>query len=77
MIFVLGVILAITGCRISRSGYKSAPYTIVRSDGDFELRDYPSLNLVETTMKDGGREEASTGCSASSPEGTMLDKKLP
>ena len=54
VILVLGVILTITGCRTSRSGYKSAPYSVARSDGDFELRDYPSLKLVETTMKDGG-----------------------
>ena len=54
VIFVIGALLAIAGCRTSRSGYKSAPYTVVRSDGDFELRDYPALKLVETTMKDGG-----------------------
>jgi len=51
---VIGTLLAIAGCRTSRSGYKSAPYTVVRSEGDFELRDYPALKLVETTMKDGG-----------------------
>jgi len=53
-IFVIGALLAIAGCRTSRSGYKSAPYTVVRSDGDFELRDCPALKVVETTMKDGG-----------------------
>ena len=53
-IFVIGALLAIAGCRTSRSGYKSAPYTVVRSDGDFELRDYPALKVVETAMKDGG-----------------------
>ncbi|MEI6278156.1 MAG: heme-binding protein [Verrucomicrobiae bacterium] len=54
VILVIGALLAIAGCRTSRSGYKSAPYTVVRSDGDFELRDYPVLKVVETTMKDGG-----------------------
>ena len=54
VILVIGALLAIAGCRTSRSGYKSAPYTVVRSDGDFELRDYPALKLVETGMKDGG-----------------------
>ena len=54
MILVIGAFLAIAGCRASRSGYKSAPYTVVRSEGDFELRDYPALKLVETAMKDGG-----------------------
>lgn len=32
----------------------SAPYVIVRSDGDFELRDYPELTVAETPMKEGG-----------------------
>jgi len=54
VIVVIGALLAIAGCRTSRSGYKSAPYTVVRADGDFELRDYPALKVVETTMKDGG-----------------------
>lgn len=51
---VTGALLAIAGCRTSRSGYKSAPYSVVRSDGDFELRDYPALKVVETAMKGGG-----------------------
>jgi hypothetical protein len=54
VIVVIGTLLAIAGCRTSRSGYKSAPYTVVRSEGDFELRDYPALKLVETAMRDGG-----------------------
>ena len=54
VIVVIGALLAIAGCRTSRSGYKSAPYTVVRSEGDFELRDYPALKVVETAMNDGG-----------------------
>ena len=54
VVFVIGVLLAIAGCRTSRSGYKSAPYRVVRTDGNFELRDYPALKVVETAMKDGG-----------------------
>ena len=54
VILVLGALLAVAGRRTSRSGYKSAPYSVVRSDGDFELRDYPALKVVETTMRDGG-----------------------
>ncbi len=46
--------LAIAGCRTSRAGYKSAPYKVVRSDGKFELRDYPALTVVETSMVRGG-----------------------
>jgi len=54
MILMIGAFLAIAGCRASRSGYKSAPYTVMRSEGDFELRDYPALKVVETAMMDGG-----------------------
>ena len=31
-----------------RAGYQSAPYQVIRTDGKFELRDYPELVLVET-----------------------------
>ena len=44
----LGVLLA--GCQVTRAGYETAPYTVVRTDGAFELRDYPALLLVETPM---------------------------
>lgn len=54
VILVIGMLLAFAGCRASRSSYKSAPYVVVRADGNTELRDYPSLTVVETTMKDGG-----------------------
>jgi hypothetical protein len=54
VILVIGALLAIAGWRTSRSGYKSAPYRVVRSDGDCELRDYPALKVVETAMKDEG-----------------------
>ena len=33
----------------SRSGYESAKYTVVESDGQFEIREYPDLMLVTTT----------------------------
>jgi DNA gyrase inhibitor GyrI len=42
------------GCKTSRAGYESAPYKVVRSDGKFELRDYPALTMVETPMVRGG-----------------------
>lgn len=53
-IIVIAVLLTFAGCQSSRSGYKSAPYVIVRSDGNFELRDYPELTVAETSMKEGG-----------------------
>ncbi|MCG3147179.1 MAG: hypothetical protein PCFJNLEI_00617 [Verrucomicrobiae bacterium] len=46
--------LAILSYRTSRAGYESAPYTVVRTDGKFELRDYPTLTVVETPMMRGG-----------------------
>jgi hypothetical protein len=42
------------GCKTSRAGYQSAPYKLVRSDGKFELRDYPALTVVEAPMVRGG-----------------------
>ena len=54
VIALVGVILTLAGCHASRSGYKSAPYAVVRSDRNFELRDYPALSVVETPMIDGG-----------------------
>lgn len=49
---VIGVALA--GFHVTRAGYASAPYKVVRSDGKFELRDYPALTVVETSMARGG-----------------------
>lgn len=34
----------------SRSAYESAEYTVLESDGSIELRSYPDLMLVTTTM---------------------------
>jgi hypothetical protein len=54
IILVVVVVVAVVGCKATRGGYESAPYTVVRRDGDFELRDYPSLTLVETPMGESG-----------------------
>jgi len=58
-IAVFGIGLLLAGCQAVRGGYESAPYKVVRSDGKFELRDYPALTVVETPManpngSDGG-----------------------
>ena len=51
-LIVLGVAglvaLIFCGCAAVRAGYQSAPYQVIRTDGKFELRDYPELVLVET-----------------------------
>jgi hypothetical protein len=49
-ILVVAVALIFVGCQATRAGYESAPYKVVRSDGKFELRDYPALTVVETPM---------------------------
>ena len=51
---LLAVVLAVAGCKVTRVGYESAPYKVVRRDGKFELRDYPALTVVETPMGGGG-----------------------
>lgn len=53
ILVVLGVLI-FAGCKTSRSGYESAPYQEVRSDGLFELRDYPALTVVQTPMARNG-----------------------
>ncbi len=48
--------LIFAGCQATRAGYESAPYKAVRSDGKFELRDYPALQVVETPTTRGGTD---------------------
>ena len=43
----------------SRSAYESAEYTVLETDGQIELRDYPDLMLVTTTM--GTRTQGDDG----------------
>ena len=52
VITVVGLGLLMAGCQATRAGYESAPYQVVRSDGKFQLRDYPALTVVETPMAD-------------------------
>ena len=49
VILVVAVIWA--GCATSRAGLKSAPYKVVKKAGAFELREYPTLVVVETPMR--------------------------
>lgn len=46
--------LIAVGCGTVRAGYESAPYQVVRASGKFEVRDYPTLTVVETPMARGG-----------------------
>jgi hypothetical protein len=58
VIMVVVVVVAVVGCKATRGGYESAPYPVVRRDGKFELRDYPVLTVVETSMGDAGSNGA-------------------
>jgi DNA gyrase inhibitor GyrI len=60
-LLVAGVALAVWGCKTSRSGYESAPYSVILSDGDCELRDYPELAIVRTGMPDSGGDGSNAG----------------
>ncbi len=51
LLIAAGLIFA--GCQTMRGGYESAPYMVVRTDGKFELREYPELTVVETPMIHG------------------------
>jgi hypothetical protein len=50
-------LLIVVGCAGTRAGYSSAPYKTVRSDGKFDLREYPSLVLAETGMGEASNED--------------------
>jgi hypothetical protein len=45
---VVGMGLLLASGQLARAGNETAPYQVVQSDGNFELRDYPALTLVET-----------------------------
>jgi DNA gyrase inhibitor GyrI len=42
--------MMLVGCQSTRAGYESAPYQVVRTNGLFEIRDYPAMQIVETPM---------------------------
>jgi DNA gyrase inhibitor GyrI len=54
IVLTMVVALCVAAYKTSRAGYKSAPYQVVRRDGRFELRYYPALTVVETSMARGG-----------------------
>ena len=55
VLLLIGAGLVFVGCQTTRSGYESAPYKVGRTDGKFELRDYPALTVVETPMTPSGK----------------------
>jgi DNA gyrase inhibitor GyrI len=54
LLLMLLIGLALVACQATRAGYESAPYQALGASGEFELRDYPALTVVETRMVGGG-----------------------
>ena len=44
----------LTACTLTRGGYESAPYRSVSKEAEFEVRDYPTMMVVETPSKNAG-----------------------
>ena len=55
-ILVVAAALVLAGCKATRAGYESAPCQVVRSNGKFQVRDYPALTVVETPLASGHNE---------------------
>ncbi|MEM8668087.1 MAG: heme-binding protein [Planctomycetota bacterium] len=59
-VFLLGLvgICMVLWTLTSRAGYESADYTVIESDGSFEIREYPDLMLAATSsdMDSRGRD---------------------
>ena len=46
---VLGL-LVVGACGTTRAGYETAAFSSVRTEGSFEIRDYPELTVASTSM---------------------------
>jgi DNA gyrase inhibitor GyrI len=46
-----GAAAIFAACAGTRGGYESASYRVVKSEDEFELRDYPTLAIVQTPMR--------------------------
>ncbi len=51
---LMNAVLFTLGGPTARAGTETAPFQQVRTASPFELRDYPSLTVVEATQNDGG-----------------------
>ena len=47
----LVVLAALAWSVTARAGYESAPYEVIESDGNIEIREYPDLVLASTEAK--------------------------
>ena len=55
---VLLVLAVLWLLRNSRANTETAPFKLLRSDGAFEIREYPALTLATTPMRDSRGSEA-------------------
>lgn len=49
-ISVIGIGLFLATAAYSRLGYESPDYEVVKKDGKFEVRNYPSMTIISTAM---------------------------
>ena len=58
IIIGLGIVgaLIFAGCKLTRAGYETLDYKVVRKQGAFEIREYPTSTLVSTPMSSGNQE---------------------
>ena len=56
-ILAVAAAVVLVGCQVTRAGYESAPYQVVRASGKFTVRDYPALQMVETPMSSAGNSD--------------------
>ena len=48
---LLVIALGIAACATSRAGYETAPYKVIRTEGNFEIREYPEMKIVTTARE--------------------------
>jgi len=56
IVLVLVAVLGVGWRFTSRTSYETANYSVVESDSQFEVREYPNLMLVTTSMKSQGSD---------------------
>jgi hypothetical protein len=49
-VVLVAILVAAGGCQAIRAGYETASYRVIQADGAFQLREYPTLQWVETSM---------------------------
>jgi hypothetical protein len=47
----LVIAFCVVACATSRAGYETAPYKVIRTDGSFEIREYPELKIATTARQ--------------------------